>query len=120
MDELIRRGVDISRLIISDRANLIMPYHILLDGLEEAALGGQAVGTTLKGVGPCFTDKAARLGIRAGDLLDKEAFYARLKVVLDRKNFILAGSYGKKPLASETGDDLILLDLPGWLHQNRK
>jgi adenylosuccinate synthase len=99
IDELIKRGVDISRLIISDRANLIMPYHILLDGLEEAALGGKAVGTTLKGVGPAFTDKAARLAIRAGDLLDKEAFYARLKTVLERKNFILTGAYGQKALS---------------------
>jgi len=62
-----RRGVDTSKLFISDRANLIMPYHILLDGLEEEARAGKALGTTRKGIGPAFADKAARLGIRTGD-----------------------------------------------------
>jgi adenylosuccinate synthase len=78
---------------------LIMPYHILLDGLEEDALGGQAVGTTRKGVGPAFTDKAARLGIRAGDLLNKGTFLARLRLVLERKNRIISGAYGAAPLS---------------------
>ena len=101
MDELKKRGVDISRLYISDRAHLIMPYHILLDGLEEDALGAQALGTTRKGVGPAFTDKAARLGIRAGDLLDKAAFRSRLETVLSRKNEILSKVYGAEPLSLE-------------------
>src|SRR3990172_5295024 len=70
MDQLNQRGVDTSRLIISDRAHLIMPYHILLDGLEEKWRGSRAIGTTGKGIGPAFADKVARLGIRAGDLLD--------------------------------------------------
>ena len=99
MDDLKQRGVDISRLYISDRAHLIMPYHILLDGLEEEALGGKAVGTTRKGVGPAFTDKAARQGIRAGDLLDKEIFYNRLRLILERKNILLTRVYGVKPLS---------------------
>jgi adenylosuccinate synthase len=98
MDNLQQRGVDISRLFISDRAHLIMPYHILLDRLEEEALGGQAVGTTRKGVGPAFTDKAARLGIRAGDLLNKESFLNRLRLVLDRKNRVIASAYGAAAL----------------------
>jgi adenylosuccinate synthase len=98
MDELKNLGIDISRLFISDRAHLIMPYHILLDGLEEEALGGKAVGTTRKGVGPAFTDKMARLGIRAGDLLDKESFLNRLRLVLERKNKILVGVFGNAPL----------------------
>jgi adenylosuccinate synthase len=99
MDDLQRRGVDISRLFISDRANLIMPYHVLLDGLEEKALGGKAVGTTGKGIGPVFTDKAARLGIRAGDLLNKKDFRDRLKLVLERKNFIITRAYGAPALS---------------------
>ncbi len=98
MDGLQKRGVDISRLYISDRAHLIMPYHVLLDGLEEDALGGRAVGTTRKGVGPAFTDKAARMGIRAGDLLDKDTFYSRLSLVLERKNILLTRVYDMKPL----------------------
>jgi len=99
MDQLNRRGVDTSRLIISDRAHLIMPYHILLDGLEEKWRGGQAIGTTHKGIGPAFADKAARLGIRAGDLLDKEALRKRLRFILDYKNAILTKVYEGKPLS---------------------
>ncbi len=99
MDELCQRGIDISRLFISDRAHLIMPYHVLLDGLEEASRGGKALGTTLKGVGPAFTDKTARLGIRVGDLLDREALLNRLRLILDHKNAILTKVYGAEPLS---------------------
>ena len=101
MDHLKQRGVDIGRLYISDRAHLIMPYHILLDALEEESLGGKAVGTTRKGVGPAFTDKTARLGIRAGDLLDKGGLLTRLSLILERKNLILTRVYGAKPLVLE-------------------
>jgi adenylosuccinate synthase len=99
MDDLKKRGVDLSRLFISDRAHLIMPYHLLLDKLEEEALGGKAIGTTQKGVGPAFTDKAARLGIRAGDLLDKAGFLNRLRLVLERKNALLTKVFNAKPLS---------------------
>ena len=99
MDNLNERGVDTGNLFISDRAHLIMPYHLLLDGLEEEARGGKAIGTTRKGVGPAFTDKTARLGIRAGDLLDREALRERLRSVIDYKNVILTKVYGAKPLS---------------------
>jgi len=99
MDLLNRRGVDTSRLILSDRANLIMPYHILLDGLEEKLRGGKAIGTTGKGIGPAFADKVARLGIRAGDLLDKEVLLERLRSMLDYKNIILTRVFGVSPLS---------------------
>ena len=99
MDDLNQRGVDTSRLFISDRAHLIMPYHVLLDGLEEESRAGKALGTTRKGVGPAFADKAARLGIRTGDLLDKEAFLNRLHFILDSKNTILTKIYGAEPLS---------------------
>ena len=94
-----KRGVDTSRLFISDRANLIMPYHVLLDGLEEKWRGDQALGTTGKGIGPAFADKVARLGIRAGDLLDKDAFRERLRSILDYKNAILTKVHGVAPLS---------------------
>ena len=97
--QLNRRGVDTTRLFISDRANLIMPYHILLDGLEEESRGGKALGTTRKGIGPAFADKAARLGIRTGDLLDKEMLLERLRSILDYKNTILTKIYGVSPLS---------------------
>ncbi len=99
IDQLNERGVDTSRLFISDRAHLVMPYHILLDGLEEEALGSKAIGTTRKGIGPAFADKVSRLGIRAGDLLDKSVFYERLKSILEYKNTILTKVYGVKPLS---------------------
>jgi adenylosuccinate synthase len=101
IDELAKRGVDTSRLFISDRANLIMPYHLLLDGLEEESRGGKALGTTRKGVGPAFTDKAARLGIRTSDLLDKDVLLERLRPIIDYKNTILTRVYGANPLSLE-------------------
>lgn len=101
VDELKERGVDVSRLFVSERAHLIMPYHVLLDGLEEEARGKGAIGTTKKGVGPAFADKIARLGIRIGELLDKEAFRTRLDSVLSYKNAILTKVYGVEPLSTE-------------------
>ena len=98
IDQLNERDVDTTRLFISDRAHLIMPYHTLLDGLEEELRGGKALGTTRKGIGPAFADKAARLGIRIGDLLDKEVLLERLRFVLDYKNTILTKVYGVNPL----------------------
>ena len=99
IDQLNQCGVDTTRLFISDRANLIMPYHIVLDDLEESLRAGKALGTTRKGVGPAFTDKVARLGIRTGDLLDKEAFLERLRFVLDYKNISLTKIFGVSPLS---------------------
>jgi adenylosuccinate synthase len=99
IDELNSRGIDTSRLCISDRAHLIMPYHILLEGLEEEALGGKAIGTTRKGIGPAFADKVARTGIRAGDLLNKEVLRDRLASALEYKNKIITKVYGKDPLS---------------------
>ena len=99
MDELNQRGVDTDRLFISDRAHLIMPYHVLLDGLEEELRGKKAIGTTRKGIGPAYADKTARLGIRIGDLLDKDALLERLRFVLEYKNIILTKVYGASPLS---------------------
>ncbi|MFC2007106.1 adenylosuccinate synthase [Chloroflexota bacterium] len=99
MDELNRRGVDTSRLVISDRAHLIMPYHVQLDGLEEDKRGGNAIGTTRRGIGPAFADKVARLGIRTGDLLDREIFLNRLSSIISQKNDILTKVYGASALS---------------------
>ena len=101
IDNLHNHGVDTSRLVISDRAHLIMPYHILLDGLEEKRRGREAIGTTLRGIGPVFADKVARLGIRTGDLLDKGVLLNRLKSVLELKNTILTKVYQVSPLSLE-------------------
>jgi adenylosuccinate synthase len=98
VDGLNNRGIDTSKLLISDRAHLIMPYHIAIEGLEEKALGDKAIGTTLKGIGPAFVDKVARTGIRAGDLLDKKYFRERLALALETKNKIITKVYGAKAL----------------------
>ena len=94
-----QRGISTDNLAISDRANLIMPYHLLLEGLEEESRGSKAIGTTRKGIGPAFADKTARLGIRTGDLLDREVFLERLRHILDYKNSILTKVYGANPLS---------------------
>lgn len=101
LDELRNRRVDISQLIISDRAHLIMPYHILLDGLEEERRGKGALGTTRRGIGPAFADKVARLGIRAGSLLDRNIFLKQLSSTLEVKNAILTKVYHHPPLLLE-------------------
>ena len=99
IEKLQERGINTDNLNISNRAHLIMPYHILLDGLEEEARGSGAIGTTRKGVGPAFTDKTSRLGIRVCDLLDRESFRQRLSTVLEQKNNVLTRLYGAAPLA---------------------
>ena len=89
------------RLLISDRAHLIMPYHILLDELEEVARGAKAIGTTKKGIGPAYMDKTGRLGIRVGELLDPDSFRERLEYALNFKNALLTKLYGVNPLSLE-------------------
>jgi adenylosuccinate synthase len=101
MDDLRNHDVDISRLLISDRAHLIMPYHTLIDKLEEERRSKGALGTTLRGIGPVFADKVARLGIRTGDLLDKNTFRSRLKSALELKNIVLTKVYQASPLSLE-------------------
>ena len=99
IDNLQKHGVATNRLFISDRAHLVMPYHVLLDGLEEERCGDKALGTTRRGIGPAFSDKIARMGIRTGDLLDKDAFRNRLSSIMELKNAILGKVYGKSPLS---------------------
>ncbi len=99
VNEIQKHGVDTSYLLISDRAHLIMPYHILLDGLEEERRGKGALGTTRKGIGPVFADKIARLGLRTCDLLNKKEFYTRLSSILEFKNAIITKIYNAPPLS---------------------
>jgi adenylosuccinate synthase len=99
VESLRQRGVSADNLFISDRAHLIMPYHVLLDGLEEEARGKSAIGTTRKGVGPAFVDKTSRMGIRVCDLMDMDAFRERLGLVLEYKNSVLTKLYGAAPVS---------------------
>lgn len=87
-------------LAISDRAHLILPYHIALDGAYEDLMGKNKIGTTHKGIGPCYSDKAKRIGIRAGDLLDPEYLHERLENALNVNNKVLVG-LGKEPFDLE-------------------
>ena len=99
IDGLSDRGVDISsRLLVSERAHVIMPYHVALDQLAEAARGDRALGTTGKGVGPAYSDKAARTGVRAAELLDLEALLARLEGIVSQTNALITKVYGGSPL----------------------
>lgn len=95
------KAIDTSRLVLSDRAQVIMPWHRLLDQLEEARRGDAAIGTTGKGVGPCFTDKVARRGIRVADLLRAEDLAPRVRAALDYQNQVIACVYGAEPIKFE-------------------
>jgi adenylosuccinate synthase len=100
IDELRRRGVDISGLRISANAHLIMPYHLLLDHAGEARLGKLQIGTTRRGIGPCYADKAARLGIRMQDLLDEKILKQKIIAALEPKRLSL------RPFAKDPTLDL--------------
>lgn len=98
IETLASRGVSVDNLSVSDRCHVVMPWHPLIDVADEKMRGAAAIGTTGRGVGPCFADKVGRLGIRTGDLIDPEAFRARLSFILPYKNAVLEKLYGLAPL----------------------
>jgi len=100
MAELTAAHVSLDNLWLSERGHVVMPYHRLLDGLEEGARGGAQIGTTKRGIGPTYADKAARHGIRLGDLLRPDYLRERLTLILPNKNRELA-HFGAAPLALE-------------------
>src|SRR5918912_111876 len=89
IDGLRARGVDVSGLKVSANAHLIMPYHLLLDQAGEARLGKLEIGTTKRGIGPCYADKAARLGIRVQDMLDEKILKKKIAAALEPKRLSL-------------------------------
>jgi adenylosuccinate synthase len=97
IDGLRRRGIDMSGLRISANAHLIMPYHLLLDHAGEAKLGKLQIGTTRRGIGPCYADKAARLGIRMQDLLDEKILKQKIYAALEPKRLSLR-PFAKDPV----------------------
>jgi adenylosuccinate synthase len=101
LDALSAQGVDTSRTVVSGNAHLIMPYHQELDRVTERYLGKNALGTTRRGIGPAYADKAARVGLRVQDLLDAKIFRQKLDVALKEKNAVLAKVYNRLPLAAE-------------------
>jgi adenylosuccinate synthase len=100
LDELRRRKVDTGALRISANAHLIMPYHLMLDHAGEAKLGKLQIGTTRRGIGPCYADKAARLGIRMQDLLDEKILKKKIVAALEPKRLSL------RPFAKDPALDL--------------
>ena len=95
MAYLNKEGVATDHIRVSNRAHVIFPYHLEIDGLQEELKGDQKVGTTKRGIGPCYADKYARFGIRIGEMLDPETFAPRLKENVEAKNRLLA-RHGKK------------------------
>ena len=98
LKNLEEKGIDTSKLKISNRAHIIMPYHIKQDEYQEEAKGDQKIGTTKNGIGPAYMDKASRIGIRVCDLLEKDTFAAKLRANLAQKNDIFTKIYGKPAL----------------------
>jgi adenylosuccinate synthase len=100
VDTLAAKGVDMgpSRLMISKKAHLIMPYHKIIDIAREASKSGKKIGTTGRGIGPCYEDKAARVGLRAADLADPRLFKSKVERALIEKNALFRHLYGVVPL----------------------
>src|ERR687895_1393432 len=98
MDNLEGRGVSTARLKLSGNAHLIMPYHLELDLVTERRLGKNRLGTTKRGIGPAYADKATRVGLRVQDLLDPKIFAEKLEIALKEKNLLLTRVYGRLPL----------------------
>ena len=105
MDELREKGLAVTpkRMMISENAHLIMPYHSSLDQAREASLAeGKKIGTTGRGIGPCYMDKVGRTGIKVGDLLDEELFKEKLQSAIEEKNYILTKQFNASPISFET------------------
>ncbi|MBE7021675.1 MAG: adenylosuccinate synthase [Ruminococcaceae bacterium] len=102
LDMLQEQGVDTHNLKIDLRAHIIMPYHLILDGLMEQARGNSDIGTTKKGIGPCYMDKAERIGIRLCDLLDRELFTEKARANTEFKNQLITKIYGGEPISCDS------------------
>ncbi len=102
IDGLQERGVEVgANLLLSDRAHVVLPHHKAMDGAREARRGRQKLGTTGRGIGPCYADKAARTGIRFAEMVDPDRFRARLKPLMELNNRILERVYDAEPLDFE-------------------
>ena len=115
MDAMAERGIDTSNIRISDRAHVVMPYHRLMDGIGDAKRGADKIGTTGRGIGPCYMDRDNRIGIRVCDLMEKDEFAKKLKKNLESKNAELAAAYDHEPLAYEA----VLKEYQGYAERLR-
>lgn len=101
LDMLTSKGVDTSKLKVSGNAHLILPYHQEIDKVTERYLGKNKIGTTKRGIGPAYADKAARVGLRVQDLLDPKIFRQKLDVVVKEKNMLLAKVFNQLPVSAD-------------------
>ncbi|MFL5807053.1 MAG: adenylosuccinate synthetase, partial [Roseiflexaceae bacterium] len=97
--ELQTQGVNTAKLFVSERAHVVMPYHIIQDQCDETLRGDSKIGTTGRGIGPAYADKMSRIGIRMGDLLHEETLLSRLRQVLELKNKLLTQIYNQPPIS---------------------
>ena len=101
IDSMQKRGVDTSGIRVSNRAHVVMPWHKLFDELNETLRGKNKIGTTKRGIGPCYIDKDDRIGIRICDLIDREEFSDKVAKVIGIKNLILENVYNHAPLDAD-------------------
>ncbi|MGN5236243.1 adenylosuccinate synthase [Rhodococcus sp. SJ-3] len=120
LDELAgleERDVDTSRLLLSADAHLIMPYHVAIDKVTERFLGAKKIGTTGRGIGPCYQDKIARVGVRVADVLDEKIFTQKVEAALEFKNQVLVKIYNRKALDPQQVVDEVLGQAEGFKHR---
>lgn len=110
------KGINTSNLKISDRAHIIFPYHIKLDELQEKNKGKSKIGTTVKGIGPCYRDKIDRVGIRVCDIFYRKSFEEKLRINIRNKNNIIEKLYNEQPL----NEDEIVKEYLGYIDKIKK
>ena len=111
------RGIDTSRLLISADAHLLMPYHVAIDKVTERYMGNKKIGTTGRGIGPCYQDKIARMGIRVADVLDRDLLAAKIGASLELKNQVLVKIYNRKALDPDEVVETLLAQAEGFKHR---
>jgi adenylosuccinate synthase len=111
------RGVDTSGLLLSADAHLIMPYHVAIDKVTERFLGNKKIGTTGRGIGPCYQDKVARVGVRVADVLDEKILTQKVEAVLEFKNQVLVKIYNRRALDAQQVVDEVLAQAESFKHR---
>jgi adenylosuccinate synthase len=111
------RGVDTSRLLISADAHLLMPYHVAIDKVTERYMGSKKIGTTGRGIGPCYQDKIARIGIRVADVRDQALLTHKIEAALEFKNQVLVKIYNRKALEPARVVDALLAQAEHFQHR---
>ncbi|MEV6429106.1 adenylosuccinate synthase [Nocardia sp. NPDC051463] len=111
------RGVDTSGLLLSADAHLIMPYHVAIDKVTERFLGNKKIGTTGRGIGPCYQDKVARVGVRVADVLDEKILTQKVEAALEFKNQVLVKIYNRRALDPQQVVDEVLEKAESFSHR---